>query len=154
MTDAAPQDSPVTDNAAGRTAVPLPASAQWSWPAEPAIVATARHHVRHHLRECATPDPPLNDVCLVASELVTNAVQHAYADQGGGEVRVLLDFTAQHLRLTVEDDGRGLLPRHDSPGLGLGMPITAIVAEEVATRTSPGEGTRVAVTFLRDAPRR
>jgi two-component sensor histidine kinase len=68
-------------------------------------------------------------------------------------VRVLLDFTAQHLRLTVEDDGGGLMPRADSPGLGLGIAITTRVAEDVTTRTSQDEGTRVTVTFLRE-PRR
>ena len=148
MTDAAPQD-PDTHDSANMTAASLPASVRWTWPAEPASVAIARHHVMDYLRECATLDPPLNDVCLVASELVTNVVQHAYIDENGGEVRVVLDFTAQRLCLTVEDDGGGLMPRPDSPGLGLGIPITAIVAEDVTTRTSPGEGTRVAVTFLR-----
>jgi anti-sigma regulatory factor (Ser/Thr protein kinase) len=70
-----------------------------------------------------------------------------------GEVRVALDFTARRLGLTAEDDGGGLMPRRDSPGLGLGMPILVTVAEDVTTRTSPSEGTRVCVTFLRD-PRR
>jgi anti-sigma regulatory factor (Ser/Thr protein kinase) len=124
----------------------LPASMRWTWPAEPASVAVARHHVNDYLREHATSDPPLSDVCLVASELVTNVVQH---DQDGGEVRVVLDFTERHLRLIVEDDGGGLMPRPDSPGLGLGMPITATVAEDVMTRSTPGQGTKVAVTFLR-----
>ena len=133
------------------TAAPLPASARWTWPAEAASVAAARHHVMNHLRECATLDPPLNDVCLVASELVTNVVQHAYVDQQAGEVRVILDFTEHHLCLIVEDDGRGLMPRPDSPGIGLGIPITATVADDVTTRTSLGEGTRIAVTFLRDS---
>ena len=128
-----------------------PESVWWTWPAEPASVAAARHQVMDYLQKCQTLDPPLNDVCLVASELVTNVVQHAYLDQDGGDVRVVLDFTAQHLCLTVEDDGGGLMPRHDSPGLGLGIPITATVAEDVTTRTSPGEGTRIAVTFLRDS---
>ena len=130
-------------------AAPLPASVRWTLPAEPASVVAARHHVMDYLRECETLDPPLNDVCLVASELATNVVQHAYVDQVPGEIRVALDFTAQHLCLTVEDDGGGLMPRADSPGIGLGIPITATVAEDVTTRTSPGEGTRVAVTFLR-----
>jgi anti-sigma regulatory factor (Ser/Thr protein kinase) len=133
------------------TATPLPASVEWRWPAEPASVATARHRVMDYLREHATLDPPLNDAGLVTSELVTNVVQHAYVDQDAGEVRVGLDFTARHLRLTVEDDGGGLVPRPDSPGLGLGLPIMASVAEDVRTRTSPGEGTRVAVSFLRDS---
>jgi anti-sigma regulatory factor (Ser/Thr protein kinase) len=134
----------------GMTVQPLPAPVTWTWPAEPASVAAARHRVMDYLCACSTLDPPLNDVCLVASELVTNAVVHAYVDQDHGEVRVVLDFTEQHLRLIVEDDGGGLMPRSDSPGLGLGIPIVATVAEDVTTRTSPGEGTHVAVTFLRE----
>ena len=132
------------------TAIPLPASVSWTWPAEPASVPAARHQVMGYLRECTTRDPPLNDAGLVTSELVTNVVQHAYIGQDGGDVRVGLDFTARHLRLTVEDDGRGLTPRPDSPGLGLGLPIIATVAEGVRTSTSPSGGTRVAVSFRRD----
>jgi anti-sigma regulatory factor (Ser/Thr protein kinase) len=133
-----------------RTATPLPESVRWRWPAEPASAAAARHHVMDYLREHATLDPTLNDAGLVTSELVTNVVQHAYVDQDLGEVRVGLDFTARHLQLTVEDDGGGLMPRPDSPGLGLGLPIMATVSEDVRTRTSPGQGTRVAVSFRRD----
>lgn len=132
----------------------LPPSVCWRWPAEPSSVTTARHHVMDYLREHATPDPPLNDAGLVASELVTNVVQHAYVDRACGEVRVRLDFTARYLRLTVEDDGGGLLPRADSPGLGLGLPIMALVAENVTTSTRPGEGTRVTVSFRRDSRHR
>ena len=132
------------------TAAPPPAAVWWTWPAEPSSVAPARHRVMDYLRECATLDPPLSDVCLVTSELVTNVIQHAYVDQAGGEVRVGLDFTDLHLRVIVEDDGGGVMARPDSPGLGLGMPIMATVADGVTTRTSPGEGTRVAVTFVRD----
>ena len=128
-----------------------PPSVCWAWPAKPASVTTARHHVMDYLRKHATRDPPLNDVGLVTSELVTNAVQHAYVNRAGGDVRVGLDFTARYLRLSVEDEGGGLMPRSDSPGLGLGLPIMAMVAEDVTTSTSPGEGTRVTVSFLRDA---
>ena len=135
------------------TAMLPPPSVWWGWPARPASVTTARHHVMDYLRKHATLDPPLNDVGLVTSELVTNAVQHAYVDRVGGDVRVGLDFTARYLRLSVEDDGRGLTPRTDSPGLGLGLPIMAIVAEDVTTSTSPGAGTRVTVSFLRDSRR-
>ena len=130
---------------------PPPGSVRWRWPAEPASVATARHHVMDYLREHATLDPPLNDVGLVTSELVTNVVLHAYVDQDAGEVRVGLDFTSRHLRLTVDDDGGGLRPRTDSPGLGLGLPIVSTVSDDVMTRTSPGKGTRVAVSFRRDS---
>ena len=130
-------------------AAPLPPPMRWSWPAEPASVPAARHHVMDYLREHATLDPPLSDTGLVTSELVTNVVQHAYVGQERGEVRVGLDFTARHLRLTVEDDGGGLLPRPDSPGLGLGIPIMATVGTDVRTRTAPGKGTQVAVSFRR-----
>lgn len=128
-----------------------PASVWWTWRAEPSSVPAARHHVMDYLREHATLDPSLSDAGLVTSELVTNVVQHAYVDRDVGEVRVGLDFTDLHLRVIVEDDGGGVVPRHDSPGLGLGMPITASVADDVTTRTSPGEGTSVAVSFLRDS---
>lgn len=130
-----------------------PASIWWRWPAEPASAGAARHKVMAYLREQAVPEPPLNDVCLVVSELVTNVIRHAYNGRDRGEVRVGLDFAEQRLCLTVEDDGGGLVPRTTSPGLGLGLPITATVAEDVRTRSNPGGGTRIAVSFRADSPR-
>jgi serine/threonine-protein kinase RsbW/stage II sporulation protein AB (anti-sigma F factor) len=66
---------------------------------------------------------------LAVSEAVTNAVRHAY-DEGSvsGEIRACarVEHDGEDLLVVaVSDDGPGLRPRPDSPGLGLGLPLIA-----------------------------
>jgi anti-sigma regulatory factor (Ser/Thr protein kinase) len=131
---------------AGSAVEPLDAA----WPAVADSVPVARHAVLRYLAEAQTPDPPLNDIGLVVSEGVTNAVHHAYRDGEQGEVRVHVEVDDQELQVVIEDDGRGMVPRPDSPGLGLGLPLIATVSERFDTRTSPDGGTRLCVWFRRD----
>ena len=130
--------------------VSIPSPFTGHWPAVAESVPVARHAIAAYLRETETPDPPLGDVALVVSEAMTNAVVHAYAGQDVGEVRVEVEFAPDELKLVVEDDGGGLVPRLDSPGLGLGLPLIATVSERFDTITRPGEGTRLCIWFLRD----
>ena len=118
-----------------------------SWPALPENVPVARHTVVDFLAGHAMSDPPLSDVALAVSEAVTNAVHHAYANGDPGEVRVVVETDPEHVRLTVEDDGRGLVPRPDSPGLGLGLPLIATVCDHFDAETIPGAGTRLCMCF-------
>jgi serine/threonine-protein kinase RsbW len=52
------------------------------------------------------------------------------------------------LTVVVHDEGRGMLPRPDSPGLGLGLPLIATLAESLELGTGPDERTEVRMTFL------
>ena len=49
--------------------------------------------------------------------------------------------------LTVLDEGSGLAPRVDSPGLGLGLPLIATLAESLELGTGRLEETEVRMTF-------
>jgi serine/threonine-protein kinase RsbW/stage II sporulation protein AB (anti-sigma F factor) len=117
-----------------------------SWSAVPETVPTARHAVLGHLRQ-ATPDPPLSDIGVAVSEAVTNVVNHAYRDDGPGTVRVRVDVRPEEVELMVEDEGCGMMPRPDSPGLGLGLPLIATVSSRFDVRRSPRGGTRLCVWF-------
>jgi serine/threonine-protein kinase RsbW/stage II sporulation protein AB (anti-sigma F factor) len=55
------------------------------------------------------------------------------------------------LRVVVVDEGRGILPRADSPGLGLGLPLIATLAESLELGTGTREETEVRMTFRLDA---
>jgi len=88
-------------------------------------------------------------VALAASEAITNAVVHAYRDAPApGEVSVSAEVLGDdRLRLVVTDEGGGMLPRTDSPGLGLGLPLIVELAESVDIDSRVGVGTRVAMEF-------
>jgi serine/threonine-protein kinase RsbW len=119
----------------------------WSWPAEVHSVSTARHAVVDWLRTCDTSDPPLSDVALVVSEAVTNAVNHAYVGRSPGEVHVRLALDEEELVLVVEDQGNGLKPRQDSPGLGYGLALMVAVSKRFEAQTVDGSGTRLRAWF-------
>jgi len=121
-----------------------------AFPAVPDSVPAARHTVLRYLNEVDTPDPPLSDIGLVVSEGVTNVVNHAYSDGEPGEVRVRVELHAEEVEVVIEDDGQGMVPRPDSPGLGLGLPLIASVSERFDTRSTPGVGTKLCVWFRRD----
>jgi anti-sigma regulatory factor (Ser/Thr protein kinase) len=48
------------------------------------------------------------------------------------------------VELVVTDDGHGMSPRPDSPGLGLGLPLIASLADKMEIR-SPERGSGVAI---------
>lgn len=54
---------------------------------------------------------------MILQPLVENAIEHGLSErQNAGSVRVSVSRDAQHLRLTVEDDGVGLAPQTKSAG--------------------------------------
>src|SRR4051812_34854666 len=92
-------------------------------PAEPPIGTVARRAVLDALTGIAVDRDAIG---VVVSEAVTNAVLHAYRDrERPGEVHVSAHLHAEGLEVAIADDGVGLRPRPDSPGVGLGMPLIA-----------------------------
>jgi anti-sigma regulatory factor (Ser/Thr protein kinase) len=121
-----------------------------TWPAVPDTVPIVRHEALAHLHAAATPDPPLNDVGLALSEAVTNVVHHAYVDRDPGPVRVRIEIGIKEIEVMVQDEGSGMVPRADTPGLGLGMPLIATMSERFDIQAAPDGGTRVCMWFVRD----
>jgi serine/threonine-protein kinase RsbW len=89
----------------------------------------------------------LSDVLLAVSEVVTNCVVHAYRGQPGGKVAIEARQSGDRLMLSVADEGGGMAPRHDSPGLGLGLPLVGRVAHSVDITARAGGGTLVSMCF-------
>ena len=113
-------------------------------PAEPQSVSRARRAVLDALTGIAVDRDAIG---VVVSEAVTNAVLHAYRDrERPGEVHVSAQLHDEGLEVAVADDGIGLRPRPDSPGVGLGMPLIADLADRVVI-SSEGPGTRIAAHF-------
>jgi serine/threonine-protein kinase RsbW/stage II sporulation protein AB (anti-sigma F factor) len=64
------------------------------------------------------------------------------------DVRAYLE--ERRLTVVVADRGRGILPRADSPGLGLGLPLIATLAESLELGKGADEQTEVRMTFNLD----
>lgn len=88
-------------------------------------------------------------ICVVASELMTNAVKHAFSGRAAGVVAVVLEQDPEGVSLTVADNGVGAAYRSaetvwQSPGFGSG--IVAQLAERLdgmVTRVGGPSGTSV-----------
>ena len=116
--------------------------------ARPASVPTARHELAKIAYGCGAD---LFAVRTVVTELVGNAVKHAYGDTGPGAVLVTARSQAGRLVITVADDGSGMRP-HLGNGLGLGLPIAGKLTEELRLETDE-HGTTVVASFpVRDRP--
>ena len=111
----------------------------------------ARHAVRDFLHSLGTDPRAFGDVLLALSEIVTNAVVHGYRGEEG-VVLVAAEHSPDQLVLSVADQGRGMAPRHDSPGLGLGLPLVGRIASRVDISASVGGGTLVSMCFSLDPP--
>ncbi len=88
---------------------------------------------------------------LLVSELVTNALKHAFPGGRSGKLNVSLEqLPLAQLRLTVEDDGVGLT-REFPPGNGgsLGLDLVAIFAKQLSAEVvvERERGTRFRLTF-------
>lgn len=112
-------------------------------PSEAASVAAARTAAADLARAVGAS---VADVKLAVSEAVGNAVIHAFRDRPGGVVRLTARADRARLSITVSDDGTGMRPNLESPGLGLGLSLITKLAEEVRFDSTP-RGTTVSMSF-------
>jgi anti-sigma regulatory factor (Ser/Thr protein kinase) len=125
-----------------------PEPESWAVSATADQVAVLRSKVTEYAQRVGVADGRLGDVRLAVSEAATNAVLHAYRDRPPGQIRVDAHLTADGcLKIVIEDDGFGPLPRPDSPGLGLGLPTIASVADAVELSAGQAAGARLSMTF-------
>lgn len=115
-------------------------------PARAENVAVIRHAIGGLGEALAIDDQILSDVKLAVTEACTNAVVHAYPD-GEGPLEIAAYLRDDRLMLVIRDEGRGIVPRTDSPGLGLGLPLIATLAEALELGTDDENRTEVRMTF-------
>jgi anti-sigma regulatory factor (Ser/Thr protein kinase) len=118
-------------------------------PARAENVAVVRHAFGGLGDALDVPDHALADVKLAVTEACTNVVVHAYPD-GEGPMAVSAGLAGDALTVVVADEGRGILPRPDSPGLGLGLPLIATLASSLELGTNDRDETEVRMTFELD----
>jgi anti-sigma regulatory factor (Ser/Thr protein kinase) len=125
--------------------------ARWTTTPAPENVAPLRAAVREYARDIGLDDQRVHDLTLAVSEIVANAVMHAYRDGSNGAITVAAEQFDGGMRVSIVDDGMGLSPRADSPGAGLGLIIAGNVADQLEIRRPEKGGTSVCLTFARAA---
>jgi anti-sigma regulatory factor (Ser/Thr protein kinase) len=115
------------------------------FPADPASIAEARGAVGGFARRMGLDDA---DIRLAVSEAVSNSVVHAFRGQPVGTVTLICRQEEGAMRVIVADDGGGMRPNLESPGLGLGIPLITKLASEVKFDSSD-RGTTVIMSFAR-----
>jgi serine/threonine-protein kinase RsbW/stage II sporulation protein AB (anti-sigma F factor) len=99
-------------------------------PAVPETVPVMRSTLQAFADRHAIPAAVRASVALAVTEACTNVVLHAYLDAPEpGDVEVQASVQDGELVLQVSDEGRGMKPRPDSPGLGMGLPLIAQMAD-------------------------
>jgi serine/threonine-protein kinase RsbW len=122
-----------------------------SMAAVPASVPALRGDIAAFARAAGAAEPLLSAIKLAVSEAVTNAVLHAYVGLRPGLVHVAAWVDEGSLLVEVSDDGGGMMPRLDSPGLGVGLPFIAETADMLDITSSP-EGAQLRMTFELQSP--
>ncbi|MFJ7147311.1 ATP-binding protein [Streptomyces sp. NPDC100445] len=131
----------------------LPGTAAFDLPALPSAVGTARHVVRDLLTAWGLPGDARDDVVLVVSELVTNALVHS----AGRRIGCRLRSTADRIRVEVEDQAGGpALPVARRPGPddphGRGLLLVGTLSRDWGVTAVPGGGSRVVWAELPAGP--
>jgi serine/threonine-protein kinase RsbW len=122
--------------------------AAWELPAVPPSVAAMRHHAASFAVAAGAPETMVYAVELAVSELVTNVVLHAYVGREPGSVSVRCQGDGGRIAMEVADDGVGVAPRDDSPGVGHGLALVGGLADTLEIAPGPGgRGTVVTLSF-------
>jgi serine/threonine-protein kinase RsbW len=119
-------------------------------PARAENVAVVRHAFGGFAEALSVDEQTLADIKLAITEACTNVVIHAYDDGEDGSLEVDASIDNRHLTVVIRDQGRGIVPRPDSPGLGLGLPLIATLAESLELGKDDADRTEVRMTFSLD----
>ncbi|MFL5844961.1 MAG: ATP-binding protein [Solirubrobacteraceae bacterium] len=123
----------------------MPPSFAASYEATPASIAIVRNQMAALAGDCGLDAQSVDGVRLAVSEAATNALVHGYRG-GSGTIQVEAWLEDEQLVIAVCDQGGGMKPRPDSPGLGLGLPVIAQVADRLEIIEN-GPGTRLRMAF-------
>src|SRR5687767_4931024 len=107
-------------------------------PALPENVAPLRHAVVELALRHGANESVRTDLALAVGEACANVVVHAYPPGDVGPLIVHAEIKNGEVLVQICDQGQGMVPRPDSPGLGLGLPLIANLADKL--EISDGEG--------------
>ena len=118
------------------------------YPARADAVPVARNAATGCVRELGVEESLTRAVALAVTEACTNVVLHAYREhEEPGEMVVSIEKPEHFIRVTVRDDGVGLGPRPDSPGLGMGLALISQFTDSLELRSRQDGGAEVSMRF-------
>lgn len=117
-------------------------------PARPEELAPLRTAIWRYALALGADAELGNAIRLAVGEALANVVMHAYVGREPGRMsaEAWLDQD-DHFAVRILDEGHGLIPRPDSPGMGLGMGLMAQMADDF--RVTNREGTPGTSVWLR-----
>jgi serine/threonine-protein kinase RsbW len=117
-----------------------------TYEASPRSIADGRASLADFAAKAGATPGQVDAVRLAASEAMTNSVLHAYRG-GPGSIYVNAAVASGELWILISDDGCGLKPRADRPGLGLGLGLISEVSDDFAIVSRGTGGTEVRIRF-------
>jgi serine/threonine-protein kinase RsbW len=123
-------------------------SGRWSFEATAQAPGQGREAIRQFAVSARPTARALGSIALCVSEAMTNVVMHAYRDATTpGRIDMEAELYGDSLTVRVRDEGHGLKPRLDSPGLGLGLPLISQFATGSDIVSPEQGGTEVIMRF-------
>ena len=111
-------------------------------------VAGIRHAVVAAAEAYGMSEAGRADVALAVSEACANVVSHAYVDDAApGPLYVETYRRDDEFVVVVSDEGTGVAPRPNSPGLGLGLALIAGLTQRLEIGSNGLSGARVTMAF-------
>lgn len=115
-------------------------------PHAPASVSVARRHLSRELLAWGVTETVVDDAAVIVSELLSNALRHARALPGAGQVKVAWIRHGDEVEVAVTDGGAATEPRKGQPALsslgGRGLAIVETLSQSWGVRRE-GEGSTV-----------
>ena len=123
-------------------------TARWSFEATRQAPGKGRQAVREFAMPAQPTGHALGSIAVCVSEAMTNVVMHAYRDMDSpGQIDVEAELDGDSLTVRISDQGHGLEPRLDSPGLGLGLPLISQFAGSSDIASPERGGTEIIMRF-------
>jgi anti-sigma regulatory factor (Ser/Thr protein kinase) len=120
----------------------------WSFEATVAAPGDGRRGVTRFAASAGATARALDSIAVCVSEAMTNAVVHAYRHQERpGTIEVAAELDGDWLCVRVRDRGGGLVPRLDSPGLGVGLPLISQMSASSEIISPEHGGTELIMRF-------
>jgi serine/threonine-protein kinase RsbW len=117
-----------------------------TFPAVAASVPLIRSGVTAAALDAGATPQQIDAARLAVTEAATNVVLHAY-DATRGSIHVGVSVIDDELQIVIGDDGSGMRPRTDSPGIGAGMAIIARSCKTLEVGKGESGGSRLLMRF-------